>query len=228
MGILDRLFGRVQKWDDEPLQSQRAYVQEHLDQVRQRISAALGQMGDAGLTLPALASSIPELQPECDALPLASGPFGTTDTNPIPVNGPQGEVVYINRLRSPSGCGFFFHRLGSLKSKVYLHPIDDFELLAIDGSANFHLFFAMYHPRRSQLLPAGCTRVPWNRMADLERLMCKIAAFGTTSIVPDFPWGLPAAIRQSAELTAISPGLDDSLARRVENLLQRLPQRGHR
>ena len=35
--------------------------------------------------------------PSCDLIPNAFGEFGRTLTNPIPVNGPVGELVYLSR-----------------------------------------------------------------------------------------------------------------------------------
>src|SRR5271170_4559145 len=36
--------------------------------------------------------------PSCDRIPNCFGEFGRTPTNPIPVNGPVGELIYLSRL----------------------------------------------------------------------------------------------------------------------------------
>ena len=36
----------------------------------------------------------------CDKIPGASGEFGRDPTNPIPVNGPIGEILYLSQLRT--------------------------------------------------------------------------------------------------------------------------------
>lgn len=201
MGILGRLFrGGGVKWDDEPLQAQT----------------------DAVNRIPHFAE---QLGPECDELPSASGPFGVCGTNPIPVNGPAGEVFYINRLATKAGRPFFFHRLRTQKTSVSPHPVDQYELLAIDGSLNLHLFFAMYHPRRSQHVPAGLIRFPWDRMTDRVRLLCKLPVFGTTFRVEDFPWGLPDAVRVRLAQEHLEPDTIDFLARSTEGVLAELRER---
>ena len=70
--------------------------------------------------------------------------FGLSAENPVPVNGPWGELTYLSRLRTGKGSGFFFHRLGSQGL------VDKFELLSFDGSTRLNVFMDMYHPRRSR------------------------------------------------------------------------------
>lgn len=121
--------------------------------------------------------NLAQIGPACDQLPNACGEFGTTITNPIPVNGPYGETVYINNLRSKSGVGFFYHRIGSDPSPVSSTSIDVFELVSIDASQYAVLYFSMYHPRRSIKVSSGFSRRSWSSMKDIEKVFSKLDGF---------------------------------------------------
>ena len=90
-----------------------------------------------------------ESAPAYDKDPNGTGSFGFTETNPIPVNGPIGELAYLSRLETLSGQRILFHRLGSIGL------VDVFEAVSFDGSEWFILFVDLYHPRRSRLTPDG-------------------------------------------------------------------------
>jgi hypothetical protein len=168
------------------------------------------------------------LLPPCDELPGAHGPFGTSVDNPIPVNGPKGQTAYLNRLRSKSGVGFFYHRLGSTTSSVGEVHVDLFELVSIDAAEWYRLYFSMYHPRRSTVLPEGLAATPWSCMNELERVACKMDTVGSHFPIDCFPLGLPEHIRHSRSLEAISPGLGDAMARRMQGILYSHPGRWDR
>jgi hypothetical protein len=87
--------------------------------------------------------------PAYDKDPNGSGPFGFTETNPIPVNGPIGQLAYLSRLKTQSGQRLLFHRIGAIGI------VDVFEAVTFDGSEWFVLFLDFYHPRRSHLTPDG-------------------------------------------------------------------------
>ena len=125
----------------------------------------------------------------CDQVATGHGPFGSI-TNPIPVNGPIGELKYLTKLRGKSGEAVMFHRVGSFGSPVVKHPVDQFEVVCLDASQWGLLFFDFYHPRRSNLSPDGYTLVPFNaKLGDLPY------GFGSNGVVQDFPQQLPNAIR---------------------------------
>jgi len=84
-----------------------------------------------------------------DKDPAGTGPFGFVETNPIPVNGPIGQLAYFSKLESQSGQRLMFHRLGSINT------VDVFEAVTFSGSEWFILYADLYHPRRSRLTPAG-------------------------------------------------------------------------
>lgn len=97
----------------------------------------------------------------CDEAAGSSGDFGTTPTNPIPVNGVIGELLYLSSLRCVSGRQperVFFHRLGSVSRPVSLGfigpPFDVYETVSGNGRWGF-LFFDSYHPRKSRKAPDG-------------------------------------------------------------------------
>jgi hypothetical protein len=97
---------------------------------------------------PAMKAMI-ESQPSYDRDPNGSGPFGFSDSNPIPVNGPIGQLAYLSKLETAKGERILFHRIGAIDT------IDVFEAVTFSGSEWFIFFIDLYHPRRSKLSPEG-------------------------------------------------------------------------
>ncbi len=96
--------------------------------------------------------------PIYDKDPTGTGPFGFVDTNPIPVNGPLGELSYLSRLETFSGDRLMFHRLGSINKKDVVGSttmVDVFEAVSYPGNEWFIFYLDFYHPRRSRALPDG-------------------------------------------------------------------------
>lgn len=121
---------------------------------------------------------------DCDMVPHGTGRFGHDATNPIPVNGPMGELTYLSRLRlRDTGSMVFFHKIASRGS------IDKFELVNVSGKFVDYLYLDTYHPRTSRLYPDHYT---------LE----KEAVFprGVTTLVHHFPKGLYKLIKKEAKL----------------------------
>lgn len=157
---------------------------------------------------------------DCDELPNAQGEFGLVPTNPIPVNSHIGETVYINKLRSKTGVGFLYHRLGSVQTSVTNKPVDLFELVSVDAMQKVKLYFDIYHPRRSTKCPKDLNLLSWQELSKELRIMCKINSVGITSgRVSNFPYDLPKHIENSEELASISPGLPQSMARKVKEII---------
>jgi hypothetical protein len=77
------------------------------------------------------------------------GEFGLTLTNPVPVNAPIGEVIYLSALRSNDDSRVLFHRIGSL------NEVDVYETVTADGNRWDLLYCDMYHPRKSKKAPRG-------------------------------------------------------------------------
>jgi len=88
-------------------------------------------------------------RPSFDQDPNGSGPFGLSETNPIPVNGPVGELAYLSKLETQRGERILFHRIGAINT------IDVFEAVTFSGSEWFILFVDQYHPRKSRITPNG-------------------------------------------------------------------------
>lgn len=121
---------------------------------------------------------------DCDRLPDATGEFGRIETNPIPVNGPMGEMKYLNRLRTSDG-GLIFHRLGSIGS------IDAYEVVSLGGKIWDILYLDMYHPRRSKHLPSGYS------FSKFHEVFSRIPiGYGATSFDQEFPFGLSKIIEE--------------------------------
>lgn len=118
-----------------------------------------------------------------DSWPDARGEFGRSMQNPIPVNGPVGEIIYLSQLRTENGLPLMFHRLGSAGDRV-----DIFELVSLDGTHWDVLYLDLYSIRKSRLTPAGLKRCM--KLDDDYPFI-----FGTHTIVKDFPYGLPDALK---------------------------------
>jgi len=123
----------------------------------------------------------------CDKLPEATGDFGRCASSPIPVNGPIGEMKYLQRMRTSDGT-LIFHRLGSYKNEFGV--IDIFETVSSGGKIWDILYFDMYHPRRSTLTPSGYTfsKLDWSKGF--------VVGSSTNKFDPDFPFGLSRCIKE--------------------------------
>lgn len=96
--------------------------------------------------------------PAYDKKPNGVGPFGFVETNPVPVNGPIGEVSYLSRLEAGPGRRLLFHRLGSIEMTDFFNAdtyVDVFEAVTFDGGMWCILYLDMYHSKRSRLAPEG-------------------------------------------------------------------------
>lgn len=137
---------------------------------------------------------------DCDVLPDVTGDFGRCITNPIPVNGPIGEIKYINRLKTNDG-GLIFHRLGSIEE------IDIFEIVSVGGKIWDILYLDMNHPRRSIITPSGYN------FSKFHEIFSRFAfGYFTNHFDPDFPFGLSPFIEKG-------PG-GKSLVKRYEEVIK--------
>jgi hypothetical protein len=135
------------------------------------------------------------LNAACDRVPGATGEFGRSLSNPIPVNGPLGSLIYLSSLETLSGKAVAFHRIGSRENIDIYHLIDE------DGNTD-KLLLSMYFPRRSRQLPTGYRArpgVPTIR--------------GTNGVVASFPSGIFAAAMDAASRLVGVPCADTSLKR---------------
>ena len=91
-----------------------------------------------------------------DTLPEATGEFGRDPKNPIPCNGPLGEITYLSRLVIPTFRDperITFHRLWS--QDVGPAILDTYEIVSYDGHFHDILYLDMYHTHKSKLCPRG-------------------------------------------------------------------------
>lgn len=136
MGFISKLFGGNK--EDKALR-------EAFEQIRRILEDEQLQLD---MIHPAMKSMI-ESCPAYDKDPNGTGPFGFSETNPIPVNGPIGQLAYLSKLETAKGERILFHRIGAVNT------IDVFEAVTFSGSEWFILFVDLYHPRRSRLTPEG-------------------------------------------------------------------------
>ena len=136
MGFLSNLFGGNK--EDKALRDAMAHIHRILDDEQFQLE----------LVHPAMKSML-ESAPAYDRDPNGTGPFGFIETNPIPVNGPIGQLAYLSRLETQSGQRILFHRLGAIGT------VDVFEAVSFNGAEWFIFFIDLYHPRRSRLTPDG-------------------------------------------------------------------------
>lgn len=136
MGFFSSLFGGSK--EDKAMREAFAHIRRLLDDEDFQLEFAHPMMRDLMKAAPAY-----------DKSPEGAGPFGFVETNPIPVNGPIGELAYLSRLETTSGKRILFHRLGSIGR------IDVFEAVTFDGKEWFIFFLDFYHPKRSRLAPDG-------------------------------------------------------------------------
>ncbi len=136
MGFLSKLFGENK--EEKALREALSHIHRIIDDEKFQLE----------LVHPAMKAML-ESAPAYDKDPNGTGPFGFTETNPIPVNGPIGQLAYLSRLETQSGQRILFHRLGAIGT------VDVFEAVTFNGSEWFILFVDLYHPRRSRLTPDG-------------------------------------------------------------------------
>ena len=136
MGFMSKLFGG---------NKQDKALREAFEQIRRILEDEKFQLD---MIHPVMKQMI-ESRPAYDKDPNGTGPFGFTETNPIPVNGPIGQLAYLSKLETKRGERILFHRIGAVDT------IDVFEAVTFSGSEWFILFVDLYHPRRSRLTPDG-------------------------------------------------------------------------
>lgn len=131
----------------------------------------------------------------CDQLMGATGPFGQSMTNPIPVNGWIGTLKYFWRLQTPFNKGLYFHRIGKARSQVS-QTIDVYETVSADKKIWDILYFDMFHPRRSNLAPEGYRVRPYDKVIDSVQF-----AFGTNTRLANFPHDLPEVLDKNPDMS---------------------------
>lgn len=137
MSFLSKLFGGKQK-EETVLQKLFSQIERIIEDEEYQLS----------FVDPAIKKRI-DSAPAYDKDPNGVGPFGFIETNPIPANGPIGQIAYLSKLETQSGQRILFHRLGAMRT------VDVFEAVTFNGKEWFIFFVDFYHPRRSRLTPDG-------------------------------------------------------------------------
>ena len=122
---------------------------------------------------------------DCDEIAGAVGEFGRDPRNPIPVNGPLGELIYLSNLRTADAQPIMFHCLGTVSN------VDIYETVSLDGARWDILFLHQYHPRKSQRTPSGYRIVTGTVRNSL--------LLGVNNFVAAFPDDLANAIASMSE-----------------------------
>lgn len=148
MSFFSRLFGSKRKEENK------------MDAVFERINLLINDDEVQNKFTPALIRELMMEGGAVDEIPGAIGPFGRSPGNPIPVNGPKGEVTYLSRLLTNSGGKIFFHRMGSISQEKIdgtsgTNNLDVYELLSDDGNFWDILYLDMYHTRKTRKAPSG-------------------------------------------------------------------------
>lgn len=120
MGFLSKIFGNNK--EEKALREAFAQIQRILEDEKYQLEIIHPTM-----------KAMLESAPAYDKDPNGSGPFGFTEKNPIPVNGPIGELAYLSRLETQSGQRILFHRLGAIGT------VDVFEAVTFNGNEWFIL-----------------------------------------------------------------------------------------
>ena len=122
---------------------------------------------------------------DCDEIAGSVGEFGRDPRNPIPVNGPLGEIIYLSNLRTADSQHIMFHRLGSVSN------VDIYETVSLDGATWDILFVHQYHPRKSRRSPSGYQIASGDERNNILS--------GVNDFVTAFPDHLPDAIANMSE-----------------------------
>ncbi len=169
------LFGKKKKRTDFPPEVARAF-----ENIIRRVRSEEEQNS---MLPPFLAERI-RANPKVNRVPGSTGEFGLEVSNPIPVNGFFGEVVYLSALAVEGANHVYAHRLGSIGE------VDVFEVVGSNGEGWSILYFNYYFPSKSNELPRG-----FQASRDFEQMPF---FYATLMQVENFPKDLPEAIAETA------------------------------
>lgn len=128
---------------------------------------------------------------DCDEIPNCYGEFGKTPTNPIPVNGGTGELIYLNSLKNINNQPLLYHRLTITPIQGLEEYVDIYEVVSVDGKLWDILYFHMYHPRNSNKLPSGYQWVKYDKIWSHSPI-----GLGLNKFLPDFPYNMSEPLKQ--------------------------------
>ena len=108
-----------------------------------------------------------------------SGGYGFSPYDPVRVNGPIGELIYLSCLRSKGDVGFIGHRLGSFNA------LDVFEIVSEDLSSWHILYMDMYWRQKDLFAPHGLSL--FSQSGDSSAVASGLSV--TNRFLRDFPRG---------------------------------------
>lgn len=137
-----------------------------------------------------------------DENPNATGDFGHSPNNPIPCNGPLGEMTYLSSLTlEKDNQKIFFQRSGSVAGNgIDDNIVDEFSIISQDGKFAGKLYLDMNHPGKSSKVPTGYIR---NTPITAIR--------GITTAIENFPSGLYEAINEEMMMMCPIPLADSAV-----------------
>src|SRR5262245_38820082 len=86
-------------------------VPPEVDAIFKRLANFLESEDEQNIGLPGPFRSLVVSGINCDEVPRAVGEFGRAPSNPIPANGPFGQIIYLSHLRTAAGSPVMFHRV---------------------------------------------------------------------------------------------------------------------
>lgn len=147
----------------------------------------------------------PVLRSKLKTMPLKSivDEFGRNPRNPIPCNGPLGELTYLSKLVISTNLNnsekqlipITFHRLGSIENSI-----DKYEIISYDGLIYDVLYFDMYFKNKSKQLPIGYS---------FEESVTGLR--GTNMFNKDFPYNQDILASECAQRILSFPAYDTKL-----------------
>lgn len=144
------------------------------------------------------------LRDGCEEIPGGMGLFGRSPDNPVPVDGYDGALAYLDGLRCPDGGTLLFHRIGSFTCRALGAQVVCLEVVSTSGRNWDLLFFSLDHPRASRRVPTGYVAEGGERAT---------AAAGTWSFCPDFPADFLGGALAMAGPAPIDPGTPEAFVR---------------
>src|SRR5262245_14638701 len=170
---------------DTVLPSEKSGISSEVKEVFRKLQRLMHNESAQNERLPEPIRSEVRRGADCDEIAGGVGEFGRDPRNPIPVNGPVGELIYLSNVRTADSQHIMFHRLGSLSN------VDIYETVSFDGAIWDILFLHQYHPRKSRRPPSGYkTATP----TEGDRVL-----LGTNDFLASFPHHLPDSIANTSE-----------------------------
>lgn len=180
-----------------------------VDAIFERIASYLKDEGAQNAKFPLSIRTRIERGVNCDEIPGGKGEFGHEYQNPIPVNGPLGEILYLSNLSTLSACPIMFHRIGSKEG------IDAFEIVSLDGTMWDILYMDCYHPRKSRKAPSGYVLAHKENQGPFF--------MGATEYVDGFPRNIQDAARDAFQQWVGVPMRTPALREALEKLAFKRP-----